>query len=125
MGHGPDARRVRRSRHRSDNGERIRKSRFDRRYPARPVLGSGDLINHLDTEPVQGLTLSEAVEKMRGKVGSDLKLTIRREGRDPFDVTVTRDIIKIRSTVRCDVEDDAWRRDHLQQCDYGQHGTGD
>ena len=34
---------------------------------------------------------------MRGKVGSDLKLTIRREGREPFDVTVTRDIIKIRS----------------------------
>ena len=60
-------------------------------------LKSGDLITHLDTEPVQGLTLSEAVEKMRGKVGSDLKLTIRREGRDPFDVTVTRDIIKIRS----------------------------
>ena len=63
----------------------------------RAGLKSGDLITHLDTEPVQGLTLSEAVEKMRGKVGSDLKLTIRREGRDPFDVTVTRDIIKIRS----------------------------
>ncbi|RZO38723.1 MAG: S41 family peptidase [Rhodospirillaceae bacterium] len=63
----------------------------------RAGLKSGDLITHLDTEPVQGLTLSEAVEKMRGKVGSDLKLTIRREGREPFDVTVTRDIIKIRS----------------------------
>ena len=63
----------------------------------RAGLKSGDLITHLDTEPVQGLTLSEAVERMRGKVGSDLKLTIRREGRDPFDVTVTRDIIKIRS----------------------------
>lgn len=63
----------------------------------RAGLKSGDLITHLDTEPVQGLTLSEAVEKMRGKVGSDLQLTIRREGRKPFDVTVTRDIIKIRS----------------------------
>ena len=63
----------------------------------RAGLKSGDLITHLDGESVQGLTLSEAVEKMRGKVGSDLKLTVRRENRDPFNVTVTRDIIKIRS----------------------------
>ncbi|MEC8290111.1 MAG: S41 family peptidase [Pseudomonadota bacterium] len=63
----------------------------------RAGLKSGDLITHLDDEPVQGLTLSEAVEKMRGKVGSDLKLTVRRENLDPFNVTVTRDIIKIRS----------------------------
>ena len=63
----------------------------------RAGLKSGDLITHLDGEPVQGLTLSEAVEKMRGKVGSDLKLTVRRENLDPFNVTVTRDIIKIRS----------------------------
>ena len=63
----------------------------------RAGLKSGDLITHLDGEPIQGLTLSEAVEKMRGKVGSDLKLTVRRENRDPFNVIVTRDIIKIRS----------------------------
>lgn len=71
----------------------------------RAGLKSGDLITHLDEEPVQGLTLSEAVEKMRGKVGSDLKLTIRRTGREPFEVTVTRDIIKIRS-VRSRMEGD-------------------
>ena len=63
----------------------------------RAGLKPGDLITHLDGEPVQGLTLSEAVEKMRGKVGSDRKLTIRRQGRDAFDVSVTRAIIKIRS----------------------------
>lgn len=63
----------------------------------RAGLKPGDLITHLDGEPVQGLTLSEAVEKMRGKVGSDLKLTVRRQGRDAFDVSVTRAIIKIRS----------------------------
>ncbi|MEE2995548.1 MAG: S41 family peptidase [Pseudomonadota bacterium] len=63
----------------------------------RAGLKSGDLITHLDEEPVQGLNLSEAVEKMRGKVGSDLKLTIRRSGRKPFKVTITRDVIKIRS----------------------------
>ena len=63
----------------------------------RAGLKTNDLITHLDGEQVQGLTLSQAVEKMRGKVGSDLKLTIRREGREPFDVTVTRAVIKIRS----------------------------
>ena len=64
----------------------------------RAGLQSGDYITHLDDEPVQGLTLAQAVEKMRGKVGADIKLKIRREGREPFDVTVTRDNIRIRST---------------------------
>lgn len=63
----------------------------------RAGLKPNDLITHLDGEQVQGLTLSEAVERMRGKVGSDLKLTIRREGREAFDVSVTRAVIKIRS----------------------------
>ena len=77
----------------------------------RAGLKSGDLITHLDEEPVQGLTLSEAVEKMRGKVGRDLKLTIRRAGREPFEVTVTRDIIKIRSVrSRMEGEDIAYVR---------------
>src|SRR5262245_54043032 len=44
-------------------------------------LKPGDLITHLDGSPVQGLTLPEAVEKMRGPVSSEIKLTIRREGR--------------------------------------------
>jgi carboxyl-terminal processing protease len=57
----------------------------------------GDLITHLDGSPIQGLTLPEAVEKMRGPVSSDITLTIRREGREPFDVKLTRAIIKIRS----------------------------
>jgi carboxyl-terminal processing protease len=46
---------------------------------------------------VQGLTLSKAVEKMRGKVGAPIKLTIGREGQKPFDVDIIRDKIKIRS----------------------------
>jgi carboxyl-terminal processing protease len=56
-----------------------------------------DLITHLDGEPVQGLSLAEAVERMRGKVNSDIVITIRRTGREPFDVTITRAVIKIRS----------------------------
>ena len=63
----------------------------------RAGLKPGDYITHLDDEAVQGLTLAEAVEKMRGKVDSDIKLTIRREGREPFDVTLTRAVIKIQS----------------------------
>ena len=64
----------------------------------------GDFITHLDGEPILGLTLNEAVDKMRGPVNTDLKLTIRREGSEPFDLTITRDIIKIRS-VRNRIED--------------------
>ncbi len=63
----------------------------------RAGLQPGDLITHLDNEPVQGLNLSEAVEKMRGPVGSDLTLTVRRDGREPFEVKVTRAVIKIQS----------------------------
>ncbi|MFQ6018322.1 MAG: S41 family peptidase [Kiloniellaceae bacterium] len=63
----------------------------------RAGVEAGDLITHLDSEPVLGLTLSEAVEKMRGPVNTDLRVTIRREGREPFDITITRDIIKITS----------------------------
>jgi carboxyl-terminal processing protease len=60
-------------------------------------LKPGDLITHLDGTPVQGLTLPEAVEKMRGPVNSDINLTIRREGREPFDVKLTRAVIRIQS----------------------------
>jgi carboxyl-terminal processing protease len=63
----------------------------------RAGLQSGDLITAIDKDPVQGMTLSEAVEKMRGRVNSDILLTIRRKDREPFDVTLTRAVIKIQS----------------------------
>ena len=66
-------------------------------------LKPGDLITHIDGQPVQGLTLPEAVEKMRGPINSDINLTIRREGREPFDVKLTRANIKIQS-VRSHIE---------------------
>ncbi|HKM72019.1 MAG TPA: S41 family peptidase [Stellaceae bacterium] len=72
---------------------------------ARAGLKPGDLITHLDGDPVQGMTLPEAVEKMRGPVSSEIKLTIRREGRDPFDVKLVRATIKIQS-VRSHLEGD-------------------
>ena len=71
----------------------------------RAGIKTGDLISQLDGEPVLGLTLAEAVDRMRGRVGTDIKLTIRRENQEPFDVTITRAIIRIQS-VRSRIEKD-------------------
>lgn len=57
----------------------------------------GDYITSIDDEQVMGLTLNEAVDKMRGKVGTKVKLTIRRASEKPFDVTLKREEIKIQS----------------------------
>lgn len=57
---------------------------------------SGDLITHVDGEPVQGLTLNDAVDLMRGPVGSEIVITLVRDGVEkPFDVSIIRDTIKI------------------------------
>ncbi|NOQ63963.1 MAG: PDZ domain-containing protein [Methyloprofundus sp.] len=64
----------------------------------RAGIQSGDLIIKLDEQPVKGMTLTGAVKIMRGDVGSDIVLTIVREGKDsPFNVTLTRDTIKVKS----------------------------
>ena len=73
-------------------------SPIDETPAARAGLKPGDFITHLDGEQVMGLSLQEAVEKMRGPINSDIKLTIRREGRDtPLEVTLTRAKITIQS----------------------------
>ena len=72
---------------------------------AKAGLEPGDLISQIDGKTVQGMNLSDAVEKMRGKIGTDIKLTILRKGKDPFDVTITRDKIRIKS-VRYHAEGD-------------------
>lgn len=65
---------------------------------AKAGILAGDYITHLDDEPVLGLTLAEAVERMRGLVDTDLKLTIRRAGeKEPLDITLTRAIITVQS----------------------------
>ncbi len=61
-------------------------------------LEAGDLIIRLDEKTVKGLTLNEAVKIMRGKPGTDIELTVVREGEDkPLTFVVTRDIIKVKS----------------------------
>jgi carboxyl-terminal processing protease len=68
-------------------------------------IQSGDFITHLDGESLLGLTLNESVERLRGPVGSEIIITIVREGTDePFDVTLVRDTIEMR-IVRGRLED--------------------
>ena len=72
---------------------------------AKAGIMANDIITKLDDEQVQGLTLNQAVEKMRGPVNSTIKLTIMRKGVDkPIVVTLKRDIIRVHS-VRSHVED--------------------
>ncbi len=67
-------------------------------------IESGDFITHVDGESVLGLTLDQAVDLMRGPVGSEIVVTIVREGKEePFDVTIVRDTIKL-TAVRTRVE---------------------
>src|SRR5215470_3929906 len=73
---------------------------------AKAGIQSGDLITHLDKEQILGLTLQEAVEKMRGPVNSGITLTVVRKGvEDPFDVKVVRDVIHI-NPVKYNAEND-------------------
>lgn len=66
--------------------------------PASKVgLKPGDYITNIDGEAVMGMTLNDAVDKMRGKIGSKVKLTIRRINEKPLEVTLKREEIKIQS----------------------------
>src|SRR5215210_4317750 len=75
-----------------------------------PAAGAGilanDIISHIDDEQVQGLTLNQAVDKMRGPVNSTVKLKIqRKESKEPLEVKLTRETIRIRP-VRSRTESD-------------------
>ena len=73
---------------------------------------ANDIITHLDGEPVQGLTLSQAVEKMRGPVNTKIQLRISRKGIEkPVEVSITRDIIRVQPVpFRMEGEDVAYIR---------------
>ena len=85
-------------------------------------IKAGDLIIKLDDKPVKGMSLTEAVKKMRGEPGSKIQLYVVREGvESPLKITITRDIIKVKSV-----------KDRMLEKDYGyirissfQSGTGD
>ncbi|MDR1025855.1 MAG: S41 family peptidase [Lactobacillus sp.] len=68
-------------------------------------LKPGDYVTNIDGETVVGMSLNDAVGKMRGKVGTKVKLTIRRINEKPFDVTLKREEIKIQ-TVKNELKGD-------------------
>lgn len=72
----------------------------------RAGLKPGDYITNIDGETIIGMTLNEAVDKMRGKPGTKVKLTIRRVDEKPFEVTLKREEIKTHS-VKSDLKDDS------------------
>ena len=79
---------------------------IDETPAAKAGVMANDIITKLDEEQVQGLTLNQAVEKMRGPVNTKIKLTIMRKGQDkPIEVSITRDVIRVRS-VRMRTEGD-------------------
>ena len=77
---------------------------------AKAGLQSGDYISHIDDEAVMGLTLSEAVDKMRGPINTELKITVIREGQEAFDLKLKRAIIKVTSIKAKKEEDVAYIR---------------
>src|SRR5580704_15137029 len=73
---------------------------------ARAGILAGDIITQVDGAPIKGLTLAQAVEKMRGAPGSEVRLEIMRKDRsEPLNLTLTREIIKV-SSVRQQLEGD-------------------
>ncbi|MEA2986237.1 MAG: carboxyl-terminal processing protease [Alphaproteobacteria bacterium] len=79
---------------------------------AKAGILANDIITHLDDDAVQGLTLNQAVEKMRGAPNTKIRLKVMRKGKDaPLEITLVRDIIRVRSVrTRVEGEDVAYIR---------------
>ncbi|MFQ5960346.1 MAG: S41 family peptidase [Candidatus Methylomirabilales bacterium] len=71
----------------------------------RAELEAGDRIVRIDGQETKDMTLMEAVRKLRGPKGSEVTITILREGQEPFDVSITRDIIEVHSVRASDLGD--------------------
>jgi carboxyl-terminal processing protease len=73
-------------------------SPIDQTPAARAGVRANDLITAIDGEPIKGLTLQQAVEKIRGPVNSTIRVTLSREGEDkPIELQLTREVIQVRS----------------------------
>lgn len=79
-------------------------SPIDETPAKRAGIKAGDYLTEIDGKSILGLTLTEAVKKMRGKPGEDITVTVVREGEDPMDITITREVIK-RVVVKHEVKD--------------------
>lgn len=89
-----------------DNGLVKIVSPIDDTPAAKAGLKAGDYITHINGETVVGMSLNDAVAKLRGKVGEEVKLTIRRVNSKPLDVTIKRKEIKIQS-VKSEIKENA------------------
>jgi carboxyl-terminal processing protease len=89
-----------------ENGRVKIVSPIDDTPAARAGLRPGDAIVRVDDLPTAELSLAEVVNRLRGAPHSDVRLTVQREGREPFDLTLTRDVIRLRA-VRSHLLDDA------------------
>ncbi|PWB32076.1 peptidase S41 [Pseudomonas sp. SDI] len=72
---------------------------------SRAGIEAGDLIVKIDGAPTRGQTMTEAVDKMRGKIGQKITLTLVRDGGTPFDVTLARAVIQVKSVKAQMLED--------------------
>ena len=89
-----------------DNGLVKVVSPIDDTPAAKAGMKAGDYITHIDGETVVGMNLNEAVSKLRGKIGTKVKLSIRRINSKTIELTLKRQEIKIQS-VKSDIKDDA------------------
>ncbi len=88
-----------------DNGLVLVVSPIDDTPAYKAGIKAGDYITHIDGETVIGMNLNDAVSKMRGQIGTKIKLSIRRANAKPFDVTIKREEIKIQS-VKTEIKND-------------------
>ncbi len=81
-------------------------SPIDETPAARAGILANDIITHIDNEPIQGLTLQQAVEKMRGPIGSSITIRVTRQGAQPRDIAIVRDRIIIRAVRHQIIDED-------------------
>ena len=108
----------------SDRGAVRVISPIDDTPAAKAGIKAGDYITHIDGEQVFDLTLNQAVKKMKGRPGTKVKLTIISDGEEPRDITLKRDIIKVKSVKfgekqLADADEDAPKVGYLRISDFG------
>lgn len=72
----------------------------------RAGIEPGDKISHINGEPIKGMTISEAIDRMRGPAGEEITVTIVRDGQEPFDVTLERAVITVESVRSRTIDDE-------------------